>query len=244
VRCRRPTLALLLLCGALLLGAAPAGAVGHRVSIGDYRWSTPEVEIDLGEHVTWHWVGPDTIHSVTGISANDAGLDSDPGTSFPQHNLGDTFRLTFNTPGVYQFQCKLHPTVRGEVVVSSNPGDPNSDPDPIPKIDFDTTPPVIGSLRLARRTFTPRGTGLHFALDETALIDAEIWRPKKPGRPNHHRYAGYIQWHGHTGFDDVLFGHRKHFRARPGRYIAVINATDTSHNTGPIKKIHFTIVPG
>jgi hypothetical protein len=37
-------------------------------------------------------------------------------------------------PGVYQFQCKLHPVVHGEVIVSSSPGAPNDDPDPIPPL--------------------------------------------------------------------------------------------------------------
>ena len=102
-----PALAGLLVALALLPSIAAADS--HRVAIGDYRWSQPEVNVDLGQHVTWYWVGPDTIHSVTGISANDKGEDSDPQTSFPQHKPGDSFQLSFNSPGTYLFQCKLHP---------------------------------------------------------------------------------------------------------------------------------------
>ena len=57
-----------------VLGGASAGAANRRVAIGHYQWSIPQIHLDLGEHVTWYWVGPDTLHSVTGTSPNDAGL--------------------------------------------------------------------------------------------------------------------------------------------------------------------------
>ena len=38
----------------------------RKVAIGHYQWSHAVVHVDLGEHVTWYWVGPDTMHSVTG----------------------------------------------------------------------------------------------------------------------------------------------------------------------------------
>ena len=101
------------LAATTLLCAASARAANHRVAIGHYQWSMPEVHLDLGEHVTWYWVGPDTMHSVTGASDNDSDLDSGSGVNTPNHRLGDTFRLTFNHPGTYGFQCKLHPGVRG-----------------------------------------------------------------------------------------------------------------------------------
>ena len=104
--------------------AAPALGANRRIAIGHYQWSDPEIHLDLGEHVTWYWVGPDTMHSVTGTSPNDLGLDSDPGNDQPRHNVGSSFQLSFNTPGTYTFQCKLHSAVHGEVIVSSTPGRP------------------------------------------------------------------------------------------------------------------------
>ena len=205
------------LAAALALAPA-AGAANRRVAIGDFKWSEPVVNIDLGEHVTWHWVGPDTIHSVTGVSANDQDWDSDPTTSLPRHPLGDTYRLEFDTPGAYQFECKLHPFVNGRVVVSSTPGNPNAEPDPVPEINFDLKAPIVGSLRLDSNVFGRRGTGMHFALDERTVVDAEYYRLKRGGG---RRFAGWAQWSGHVGFNDVRFGApRKHFRARPGRYVA------------------------
>ncbi len=236
--------ALAALVAALLAGLAlapGAGAANRRVAIGDFRWSLPVVNIDLGEHVTWHWVGPDTIHSVTGISANDQNWDSDPTTSLPKHPLGDSYRLEFDTPGIYQFECKLHPFVNGEVVVSANPGNPVDEPDPVPEINFDLKAPIVGSLRLDGNTFGHGGTGMHFALDERTVVDAEYYRlkPRGGGRS----YAGWAQWTGYVGYNDVRFGApRKHFRARPGRYVAFIRGTDLSANESKPKKRRFRIL--
>ena len=110
---------------AALALAPAAGAANRRVAISNYQWSAPQLEIGLGEHVTWYWTGPDTVHSVTGDSPNAAGLDSDPQTSLPHHQIGDSFQLSFDSPGTYAFACKLHSTVRGTVTVSATPGRPD-----------------------------------------------------------------------------------------------------------------------
>ena len=72
------------------------------------------------------------MHSVTGDSANDLTLDSDPRTSEPDHRVGDKFQVSFNQPGVYEFRCKLHPVVHGEVIVSADPRQPGRRPGPDP----------------------------------------------------------------------------------------------------------------
>jgi hypothetical protein len=51
-----------LLVVALALGATSASAANRRVAIGHYQWSIPQLHVNLGEHVTWYWVGPDTLH--------------------------------------------------------------------------------------------------------------------------------------------------------------------------------------
>ena len=160
----------------VLLAASSASAANRRVAISHYRWSAPQIQLDLGEHVTWYWVGPDTMHSVTGSSANDVGLDSDPGKATPRHQIGDSFELTFNTPGTYDFQCKLHPTVRGTVHVSSVPGDPDTEVDPVPKSHVDLTAPYVDGLSLRSSSFGKRGTSMRYGIDERATVDAEYYR--------------------------------------------------------------------
>lgn len=228
-----------LLLAALVVGAASASAANRRVAIGHYQWSIPQIHLDLGEHVTWYWVGPDTLHSVTGTSPNDRGWDSDPGQSTPRHDLGDSFQLTFNHPGTYTFQCKLHASVRGDVIVSDVPGNPNKEVDPIPKVNVDLTPPHLDGVKLHSNKFGRRGTTLTWGTNEKAKLDAEYYKIRHGHRG---KFAGWNAWKGHVGYNDSTFGGRsKHFDARPGRYVAVIRATDKSRNTGKKRTRRFEI---
>lgn len=216
--------------------AAPAGATNTRVSIANYAWSNPEVHVDLGETVTWDWLGPDLAHSVTGTSANDLQWDSDPGTDAPSHQPGDSYTLQFSQPGIYFFHCKLHAFVRGEVVVSDFPGDPNSDPGPQPPLNIDVKPPTLGSVALAKQRVRGHGgIGLSAQISERGSLDAEYYRLAAKGR---RVYNGYKTWDTFIGINHLKLGARwKHFRARPGRYEAVLRATDTAANVSrPVKK--------
>jgi plastocyanin len=235
-------IALGLALGALVLaGAAPALAANQRVAISDYRWSESELQLDLGEHVNWHWTGPDTMHSVTGSSANAAGLDSDPGGGMPNHALGDTFRLAFDEPGSYSFHCMLHSSVRGTVHVSSEPGDPVTEPDPIPPNNVDGTAPRLSEVRLATPAFAPGKGRLLFALDERATVNAEYWRLRKPGTRPRRQYRGWQEWNAHIGYNDVRFAAGRRFRSRPGRYLAIVDATDAANNISRTHRLRFEI---
>jgi plastocyanin len=220
--------------------AGPAYGADAKVAIGHYQWSQTVVHVDLGQHVTWYWVGPDTMHSVTGISANDAGEDSDPNNSLPDHKLGFTFRLSFEQPGVYEFRCKLHPVVHGEVIVSGTPGNPLDDPDPVPKLNVLLIHPTLTQLFLSQPRFPAAGTTLNLALDDPSLIDAEIWHVSHGHRST---YAGWRRWGAHIGYDYLPFGgHSRHFRAAPGRYVAFVQATDLYNNVSRIRRVPFTIL--
>jgi hypothetical protein len=180
------------------------------------------------------------MHSVTGTSANDEGIDSDKGRDFPHHDLGSSFQLSFNTPGTYTFQCKLHSAVRGTVIVSDKPGDPNAEPDPVPPNNVDLTPPYMDGLHLDASRFAKTGTRLRFGLDERGSVDAEIYRLSGPKQRRH--FAGWQRWTAYVGLNSVRFANRsKHFEPRPGRYLAEVRATDRSNNTGRAQQVAFTI---
>jgi len=176
----------------LLAGAPVAQALNTRVEIAHYRWSNPEVQIDRGEKVTWDWLGPDLAHSVTGISPNSIGWDSDPGTDAPSHQAGDSFTLQFNSPGTYLFQCKLHAAVRGEVVVSDVPGDPSSDPGPRAPLNLDVKRPTLGGVSVKRQQLNGRGgTAATAQINERGTLEAEYYRLRpKGGR----KFNGYAEW--------------------------------------------------
>ncbi len=225
----------------LLLLAAPAQAANTRVSIANYAWSRPQVQIDLGEKVTWDWLGPDLAHSVTGISANDLQWDSDPGTDAPSHQAGDSYTLQFAQPGTYSFQCKLHASVRGEVIVSATPGNPASDPGPQPPLNVDVKPPTLGGLVLANRRFRgKKGVALSAQISDRGVLDAEYYRYNSKGR---RVYNGYKTWDTFIGVNHLKLAARwKHFRAKPGRYQVVLRATDTANNVSKPIKVRFEIL--
>ncbi|MCB0876391.1 MAG: hypothetical protein KDB46_09365 [Solirubrobacterales bacterium] len=227
----------LVLLAALLLFAAPADAANRRISISDYQWSDDQVDLDLGEHVTWYWTGPDTMHSITGQPPNASQWDSDPG-SLPTHNIGDNYQLTFDQPGIYHFQCKIHSLVRGTVVVSNTPGDPESEPDPVPKSNVDLKAPKMRKLSLARK-FGPSGSPLRYSLDEAGKLDVEYYRLSRKGKK---RYAGYATYKAYVGYNRARIGKRKpHFKPKRGRYLVELRVTDKSQNVSKAKKKRFRI---
>jgi plastocyanin len=217
-----------LLLAALVLAPA-AGAANTRVSIAYYKWSQSEVHIDLGEKVTWDWLGPDLAHSVTGISTNDQQWDSDPKTDAPYHRAGYSYTLQFNEPGAYQFQCKLHPVVRGEVIVSDVPGDPNSDPGPQPPLNVDVTPPTLQRVTLAKHRFKgDAGVAFNFQVSERGHLEAQYYRLGPKGQRT---FAGFARWKASAGVNHLRLGARwKHFEVLPGSYEAVLRASDAAAN--------------
>jgi plastocyanin len=232
-----------LACALLLVAPTAASALNTRVSIANYSWSNKEVHVDLGEKVTWDWLGPDLAHSVTGISANDLGWDSDPGTDSPSHSAGDSFTLQFDQPGTYLFQCKLHAFVRGEVIVSSTPGDPNSDPGPQAPLNIDVTPPTLGGIALSRPQIRgTKGVGFSAQVSEKGTLDGEYYRLNSKGKRT---YTGYRVWQTFIGINHLTLGARwKHFKARPGRYEVVLRATDDAANVSkPVRKRFEIVAP-
>jgi hypothetical protein len=131
--------------------------------------------------------------------------------------------------------------VRGKVVVSATPGDPIAEPDPIPEVNIDAVAPRMSEVRLDAERFGADGTILNVTLNEKATVDAEFWRlPKRPRGDR--RYAGWQEWSGHIGYNHLEgFGVKgEHLRARPGRYVAEVRATDSSHNRSK-ERLRFTI---
>ncbi len=242
IRRALPPAALAVVCLLPLLLPAGADAANRRIAISNYSWSDSQIAIDRGEHVTWYWIGPDTMHSITGDNAAAAGLDSDPQTNQPQHRIGDEFRLDFDQPGVYEFRCKLHATVRGSVTVSDQPGDPVTEPDPIPESQVDLSPPRLRDVRIDRTRVFRKGTSMKYSIDERARVEIEYYRLRKRGRKP--KFAGWARYKwGHIGFNRLRFGvRRKKFKAKPGRYLAEVRAIDEAANETRPTKLRFEIL--
>lgn len=244
---KRAFFALLAVIGLAGLCVAPARAANTRVAISDFEWSK-EPQIDLGESVIWDWIGPDTMHSVTGQEPNATQWDSDPDSSMPQHDLGDTYRLTFNHPGSYLFVCKMHSSVRGTVTVSNNPGDPDSDPGPQDPLKLDMESPLIERVRLdhLRLGWRGKGTALNFEIGEPGLASIDYYQRIKRGKGKKakvvKRFRGYTESKVHVGNNRIRFAARsKTFKPKPGKYVAYFRVDDLSWNASREFTLHFEI---
>jgi hypothetical protein len=188
--------------------------------------------------VTWFWIGPDTQHSVTGLSANAAGIDSDPGDGAPDHGVDDHFTVRFDTPGSYELHCKLHAIVRGTVVVADRPGDgaPSPDPDPVSAVDL--TPPELTDVRWGGPVRFRRPTDLRFTLDDRARITFDVMRPRRG--PD--ALVGTRRFDGHIGWNTWSFrGVLRHRRLTPGRYVALLVAADAAGNQTADVRLPFRV---
>lgn len=248
---RKLSRAALLLGIAALFGvlfATPASADNTRVSISDFKWSK-EPTVDLGESVTWDWIGPDLQHSVTGQAPNATQWDSAPGIASPRQNLGDSFKVTFDQPGEYLFVCKLHPqAVRGTVTVTGNPGDPNSDPGPQDPLRFDLDPPQAEMLRLDNTVLGPKGNGtkLNLEVSEKGITSIDYYRlvKQRHGKKTRQvrRFAGYHERNIHIGINSVRFANRDStFKPKAGKYVAIVRVDDETGNSSPEFTLPFEI---
>lgn len=222
---RRPLIAGALAASALA-ASAPADAASRKVGLGDYRWSAPQVAVDLGETVTWVWAGPDTRHSVSPVDPA-AGLpDSDPQPTVRTRRVGDRFAIRFTQPGTYAFRCRLHSAVTGTVAVSDVPGTDAPSPDPDPVLRPDRTRP-----RLIRARVTGRSPSLvlRFDLDETSRIEVDVARARGG-------LLRSLRRSGHPGRNAVRIG-----RVAPGRYELRVQPVDRAGNRGRERAVRFAV---
>jgi len=97
-----------LLAGLLCGTEKPAG---HEVSIRNLRFEPAELTIKVGETVKWT-NDDDRDHTV---------MSRDKETKFksPILHQGDTWQMTFDKAGKFSYGCRLHPRMRGTVIVSA-----------------------------------------------------------------------------------------------------------------------------
>jgi plastocyanin len=237
VRRRRLSTAVAAVAAAVLV-AAPASAASRKVAIGGFQWAPFGVTVDRGDTVTWYWIGPDTQHSVTGMSANAAGIDSDPGNGAPAHAPGDTFRVRFDRPGTYELHCKLHAIVRGTVTVLDEPGTGAASADPDPQVTLDLTAPELTEVRWAAPVRYRRPAELRFTLDEAARVTFDVMAPRKG--PD--RLVGTRRFDGHVGWNHWTFrGVLRHRRLPPGRYVGLLVAADAAGNQTADVRLPFRV---
>ena len=83
-------------------------AATNTVDIKDFAFSPDTITVTKGTTVTW--TNKDSApHTVTGI-----------GTDFTSETLnqGQTYSHTFDEAGTFEYQCHIHPSMRGKVIVT------------------------------------------------------------------------------------------------------------------------------
>ncbi len=116
-----------------------------QVSIVDFDFRPPTVNIQVGDTVTWTNNGR-AVHTVT---SDTIGFDSG------RLNPGQGFSHTFDAPGTFPYHCALHPNMHGTIVVGSGgapvagqqgplPFPPNLGPPAVDTGPFYGTPPYPG----------------------------------------------------------------------------------------------------
>lgn len=87
-------------------GDGATSASEATVSIVDFAFDAPTLEIAVGTTVTWTNDGQ-ALHTVTGTFADSGVIQS-----------GETFSFAFTEAGTFDYACQLHPQMTGQVVVS------------------------------------------------------------------------------------------------------------------------------
>jgi hypothetical protein len=117
---------------------------------------------------------------------------------------------------------------------STTPG--GSDSGPTSK----DAPPKLGRLTIGRRHLTiGRRTAFRFKLSERGHVTIAI---RRVTRLHATRSAGAIKRSAHKGRNRVAFRGRVGHRAlKPGRYVAIAQATDSAGQRSAKRKVHFTL---
>lgn len=222
--------------------AGPALPADREVGISGFRFSPDEVQVDPGDTVTWRYNGPDTNHSVTSQPPGQAEeFDSDPGR-MPRnedHPIGTSFKHTFTKSGTFTYFCKVHPSMRGRVIVSGAPaGGPPPPADGTPPLGGDSEPPRVTALRARPEAICPRrtrrcrttGASLRLTLSEDAGLKVRIERAGRQVRS--------VELSARAGRRSVRLAGRG---LRPGRYRVSVVATDAAGNRSQAATTRLTV---
>ena len=112
------------------LFAGTALGVNTGISAGNGKTLSPNggsATVDVGDTVTWTWVGPDTDHIMESGPGQAESWDSDPGAGTnPNHGVGDTFAHQFTHAGAFNYHCRVHPDKMFGVITVNATGLPAS----------------------------------------------------------------------------------------------------------------------
>ncbi len=211
---------------AFALGAGDgSGHPGHgvpTVRVGGFAFAPDALTIVKGDAVVWTWNALDTNHSVTSVAGQPDAFDSDAGKAPGQvnHARGDAYSHLFDSVGTYNYFCKVHPSMRGTVVVQALGGDDSG--------------PRVRSLRAKRPKACRKGSkgcskpgGLFsFSLSEAATLFVDVERVNRKGEVEKVVRSFTRALEG--GSHELKLGVNKF---KPGSYVFAVEAQDAAKNS-------------
>jgi plastocyanin len=102
----------ILLATIAVLFAVPSAALAASttVTIAGKAFGPADVQVAPGDSVTWNWTsGPHNVHVISGPETFDSGIK----------DAGGTYTRAMTAAGTYTYQCDVHPSMRGTVVVGA-----------------------------------------------------------------------------------------------------------------------------
>ena len=91
-------------------GGSPGSGPTEQVTIRDFAFDPPELSVPVGTTVTWT-NEDNTTHTVTG---------TDTGSPIASRDLdhGNTYSVTFDQVGTFNYLCSIHTNMTGTVTVT------------------------------------------------------------------------------------------------------------------------------
>lgn len=77
----------------------------NSIIIQNFSFNPQTLTVKVGDTVTWT-NNDSAVHNIKSSSFNSTGL-----------NTNDTFKFTFNTPGTFSYNCGIHPSMTGTIIV-------------------------------------------------------------------------------------------------------------------------------
>ncbi|MEE9202755.1 MAG: plastocyanin/azurin family copper-binding protein [Dehalococcoidia bacterium] len=90
----------------------PPPAAGASADIQDFAFKLQEITVAGG--TTVNWTNRDAAAHTVSSTSTPGGQGFDSGTL----SQAQTFSVTFTVPGTYQYQCNIHPYMKGTIVVT------------------------------------------------------------------------------------------------------------------------------
>ena len=81
-------------------------AESNMITINNFAFEPSEITVDKGTEVTW-FNNDNAVHTVVSLGLFESGT----------LNKGSEFKFAFNEPGEYNYNCGIHTSMTGKVIV-------------------------------------------------------------------------------------------------------------------------------